>query len=187
MLWVTKVFHPGAPRVGKLSKNITLPRSVPLPVVFAVPVGGALGAVGGIALDPVLGLVWPRARVIMISATIGAGLATLLVSVQPWRGEHVHRVAAVRAMAFASARLLMCPGSGLPAAYSEEAGTLVCSECGRVFGDANVFTPQHQWRRRVYLGMKPIPVPTTGEVHMTAGSTPKQPMLDPPLGYVDFD
>ena len=180
MLWVTKVFHTGPARVGRLSKHIVLPRTVPLPVVMATPAGFAVGLAGGFLLIGLLGLEGSAAtRTGMLSAIGGAGAAALLVTAQPWRGEHVHRVAAVRAMALASQRTLICPGSAMPTLRSDETGTLVCCECGRVFGASAEFAPEHQWRRRVYLGMKPIPHPITGDVQIVSGSLPVAVKHDP--------
>ena len=181
MLWVTKVFHTGPPRVGRLSKNIVLPRSIPLPVFGAVPLGALLGLAVAAPLIPLLGRFMPTARIVAFAMMLGGTAGVLLVTFQPWRGEHIHRVAAVRASAFASAKVLVCPGSGMPTAHSDDVGTLVCCECGSVFGSSELFAPQHQWRRRVYVGMKPIPPPTTGEVWVVSGSVP----LRPPRGPFD--
>ena len=177
MLWTTKVFHAGPPRVSRLTKNIVLPRSIPLPAFVATPVGVALGyAVFGV-LKGLLGWL-PFAGSADLEAlkqlfvVLGGGTAAVLATAQPWRGEHVHRVAAVRAAAIATTRRLLCPGSAMPTVYSGEVGTLTCCECRRVFTDAQLFAPQHEWSRRVYLGMRPIPHPTTGEVHVVSGSIP---------------
>ena len=53
---------------------------------------------------------------------LGGGTAAVLATAQPWRGEHVHRVAAVRAAAIATTRRLLCPGSAMPTVYSGEVG-----------------------------------------------------------------
>ena len=168
MLWVTKVFNPGAPRIGRLTRNLVLPRTVALPDLVGAAVGGIGGMVAGLMLGPMLGMD-P-----ITSAGLGLGVGGLLVvtlvKAQPWQGEHVHRVAAVRAMAFASAKTLMCPGSGLPATYSDSLATLVCGECGLAHSSADKITPRHEWRRRVYLGIMPIPPPMTGEIVVVPGS-----------------
>ena len=172
MLWVTKVFHTGPTRVGRLSKNIVLPRSVPLPVIAAVPVGALLGLICGLLLAPLLDWLTDSATIIGTLMILGGALSAALVSFQPWRGEHVHTVAAVRFQALTSAKSLICPGAGMPTVRSEDVGTLVCCECGRVFSSAELFAPTHQWRRRVYVGMQPIPPPATGEVQIISGSVP---------------
>lgn len=179
MLWTTKVFHAGSPRVSRLTKNIVLPRSVPLPVFIATPVGVALGYMAFGALRSLLG--WlpfmgstNLETLQQLFVVAGGALGAILATAQPWRGEHIHRVAAVRAAAIATTKKLLCPGSAMPTIYSDEVGTLICGECSQIFTDAHLFAPQHEWSRRVYLGMKPIPHPTTGEVHIISGSVPSR-------------
>lgn len=174
MLWVTKVFHTGPTRVGKLSKNIILPRSIPLPTLAAGIIGVPTGYVVSLFMRPLISWMDPvmTTRLSGLSAVLGGALAVLLVTFQPWRGEGIHTVAAVRASAFASAKTMMCPGSGMPTTRSEDVGTLICCECLRVFSASETFAPPHQWRRRVYVGMQPIPPPVTGEVRIVAGSLP---------------
>ena len=170
------MFHSGSPRVSRLTKNVVLPRSIPLPVFIAAPVGLMLGFIGFKTLQSVLGWLGFAGSDLSlfqnVFIAVGGGLATLLVAAEPWRGEHVHRVAAVRAAAIATTKKLLCPGSALPTVYSDEAGTLICVECSRIFTNEHLLAPQHDWSRRVYLGMKPIPHPITGEVHFISGSVP---------------
>lgn len=172
LLWVTKVFHRGLPRVGRISKNIALPRSVPLPILFAVPVGAMLGYIASGLLRSMFSWLPFIDTLVRLLIILGVGILVILVTAQPWRGEYVHRVAAVKTTAFATAKVLMCPGSSMPSVRSDESGTFVCGMCGQIFGSSEIFTPPHQWRRRVYLGMKPIPPPITGEVEIIAGSVP---------------
>lgn len=173
MLWVTKVFHTGVPRVGRLTKHIVLPRSVPLTVVFAVPVGLLIGVfVGQILQSTPVTVIIPENRIVSLSAVVCGFITVLLVTVQPWRGEHVHRVVAVYASAYTATSVRVCPGSGMPSVHSDESGTLICGECGRIVGQSEQFVPEHKWRRRVYLGMKPITPPPTGEIMIIAGSVP---------------
>lgn len=170
MLWVTKVFHPGPPRIGRITKNVVLPRSVPLPVLVASAVGGAFGLVAGIVAGSLLQM--PVLTTALLGMVGGGFACILLVTAQPWQGEHVHRVAAVRAAAFASTKSLVCPGSGLPSVYADDVGTLVCSECGRAHSSSELITPQHHWRRRAYVGVMPIPHPVLGDVEIVSGSVP---------------
>lgn len=177
MLWTTKVFHAGPPRVSRLTKNIVLPRSIPLPAFVATPVGVALGYMAFGALKSLFDWL-PFMSFVSLDTfqqlfiVLGGATGAVLATAQPWRGEHVHRVAAVRAAAISTTKKLLCPGSAMPTVYSDEAGTLICCECRQIFTDAHLFAPQHEWSRRVYLGMKPIPHPTTGEVHIISGSVP---------------
>lgn len=170
MMWVTKVFHPGPPRIGRLTSNIVLPRSVPLPSLAA----GAVGGGGGLIVGLVAGSVLPMSSLTTaLLGMVGGGfVCNLLVTAKPWQGEHLHRVAAVRAAAFASTKSMVCPGSGLPSVYADDVGTLVCSECGRAHSSSELITPNHHWRRRAYLGVMPIPHPVLGEVEIVSGSVP---------------
>ena len=111
MMWVTKVFNPGAPRIGQITKNLVLPRSVAIPNLIGATLGGFIGLLGGLMLGPLLmGDIFTS---MILGGGIGGTVGVVLVLAQPWQGEHIHRVAAVRTMALASARTLMCPGSGL--------------------------------------------------------------------------
>lgn len=170
MMWVTKVFNPGAPRIGQITRNFVLPRSVAVPDLLGGILGGLIGIGVGVALDPLL--LDDVITSVILGAGCGGTVGVMLVNLRPWQGEHIHRVAAVRAMALSTARTLICPGSGLPARHSGDLGTLACPECGRGHSSTEPITPRHEWRRRVYLGMMPIPPPIIGEVEITPGSSP---------------
>ena len=171
MLWVTKVFNPGPQRIGRITSNFVLPRSVALPNMIAGAVGGAFGLAGGLLMLPMLLQLDPFTSAIT-GAGLGGGCGVLLVTLKPWQGEHVHRVAAVHATALTSTKTMTCPGSGLPAMYADDMGTLSCPECGRAHSSADMITPRHEWRRRVYLGVMPVQTPQTGEVKLVPGSIP---------------
>lgn len=168
MMWTTKIFNPGPPRIGRISKNIVLPRSVPLPALLAGGGGAIVGLFGGLIVGafPFLDTSIAAAS----GAGIGAALGIALVTAQPWEGEYINRVVSVRLMAYVSSKRLACPGSGMPAVHDEDIGSLACPYCGRSHSAYEQITPEHLWRRRMYNGMKPIPHPLTGEVQIIPGS-----------------
>ena len=171
-MWTTKVFNPGPPRIGRLSKNIVLPRSVPLPALLAGAGGALLGLLLGLLVSVIpfidVGLAGG------VGTGLGAALGVGLVTIQPWEGEYINRIVSVRLMAYISSKRLACPGSGMPAVHDEDIGSLACPYCGRAHSSYEQITPEHVWRRRVYLGMQPIPHPPTGEVRIVPGSLPKK-------------
>jgi len=169
MIVCTKVLRPGAPRIAKITRNFTLPRTVPVPqlaagiigavlllpvglgsAAFGVPLGA--GAVGGLAVGAMLG--------------VGA------VSWQPWKGESVARAAWVRADSLRKARRAVCPGAGTAADRDEHLGAFVCPVCGlagRASRDGLVGT--HDWRRRLFVGGVEV-IADTGVVVVRPGSVP---------------
>ena len=170
MMWTTPIFQPGPARVGKIGNNFVLPRSVPVNVLVAAPICATLGLIVGLLFVKVFSFL-PTFYVAGFATMTGGTAGAFLVTFKPWKGESINRVAMVRTQALMSTKSLVCPGSGLPAKYHDDIGTLACPQCGRAHNARDQITPKHQWRRRVYLGIAPIPHPVTGEVDIIAGST----------------
>ena len=169
MMWTTQIFSPGPARVGKIGKNFVLPRSVPVKVIVAGSICATIAGIVGALFVAVFSFL-PSFTVIGVAVMSGATAGGFLVMFEPWKGEGINRVAMVRTQALMSTRSLVCPGSGLPAKYHDDIGTLACPQCGRAHNAHDQITPKHQWRRRVYLGVAPIPHPVTGEIDVIAGS-----------------
>ena len=169
MMWTTPIFSPGPARVGRIGKHFVLPRSVPVNVLVAGFICGILGLMVGLLFAKIFWFL-STFTVVVVTMMSGATAGGFLVTFKPWKGEGINRVAMVRTQALMSTRSLVCPGSGLPAKYHDDIGTLACPQCGRAHNARDQITPQHQWRRRVYLGVAPIPHPVTGEIDVIAGS-----------------
>lgn len=169
MIVCTKVLRPGAPRIAKITRNFTLPRTVPVPQLAAGVIGAVLLLPVGLA-SAVLGV--PLGAGAVGGLAFGAGLGVLAVSWQPWNGETVARAAWVRADSFRRARRAVCPGAGTAADRDEYLGAFVCPVCGlagRASRDGLMRT--HDWRRRLFVGQVEV-VADTGVVVMRPGSVP---------------
>lgn len=169
MLICTKVLRPGAPRIAKLTRNIVLPRTVPLPSLL----GAAAGAVLFVPLAVPLGWVGVHgsAAVVAVMAS-GAAAGVMLVAWQPWQGENVGKVVWVRAGSTWKSRKSPCPGSGRVAGYDTEIETDVCPVCG-VAGESSAdgLVGNHLWDRRLFVGMAEVRS-DTGVVVIRSGSVP---------------
>ena len=190
MLWCTDILRPGPSRIARLGRSFTLPVSVPLPQF----VGGCVGAAAGIVPFLLLRRLGVDAVSSFMLGVLGTGaVAVGIVSWRPWRGEHVGRVAWVRATAVRRSRRFSCPGSGMAAVHSEELEAEVCSMCGAVVSISDGLCGLHEWRRRIYVGAREVVHPRVGAIHYRSGSVPVAPEESPghapdapqPLGAVD--
>lgn len=169
MLICTKVLRPGAPRIAKLTRNIVLPRTVPVPSL----IGGAAGAVVFIPFSVLLAWVGiPGGTAVFTTMIIGAAAGVFIVAWQPWQGENVGKVVWVRAGSRWKTRSSPCPGSGRVAEMDEDLQIYVCPVCliaGKSSSDGLMFN--HDWQRRLFVGMAEVQS-HTGAVTIRSGSVP---------------
>ena len=171
MLWTTKVFRPGGARVARLSTNIVLPRSGSVSGLLGAVLGCGVGVLLGLAVSAVAPV--NLATAVMCGAMFGGAAGVALVVARPWAGEHTGRVAAVRLQATLGARRSTCPGSGRLPHVDDRTGVASCRECGVVCADSeSKVAAEHEWRRRLYSGMKPVPDAYYGAVDVVWGSVP---------------
>ena len=168
MLSCTKILRPGLPRIGKLGKNIVLPRTVDL----ASLLGGVGGFLAGLAFGAVVGRPIFGSSAVFGFAMGGVPLGLLLVRWRPWRGEHIGRVALVRSRAALRTRPTTCPGSGRLPLFDAATARWSCQRCGLLLEPETGLAPRHQWRRRLYVGMQEVAMPETGPVRIVSGSVP---------------
>ena len=167
MLSCTDSLRPGLGRIGKLGDNITLPRTV--------DAYSAIGAVVGAFVGGFVGFLVPffhKATTVVGVGGVGLLIGVMVVQARPWAGEHIGRVAVVRFRARAGVVTSSCPGSGRLSGYVAETGQHICSRCGFVVEPDEGLSPAHQWRRRLYTGIMPVPHPQTGPIEFCYGSVP---------------
>ena len=167
MLCCTKALRPGLPRIGKLSDNFILPRTVHVPSLIGAVVGAmAFGFGSVVMLTPIMGSGTAGVGGIAVGVVVGI----VLVQWRPWSGEHIGRVALVRMFAATSTVSAVCPGSGRLARYNVASGQHLCARCGLVVEPRDELVPRHKWRRRLYVGIAPVAEPLTGPVQFVPGS-----------------
>jgi hypothetical protein len=88
MLCATKVLKPGPARIGSIGAGITLPRTVPVPVLIAAAVGTLLGL--GLGL-----VVFDDFSYILITGVLGGAAGWVAVNYSPLRGESLGRWASL--------------------------------------------------------------------------------------------
>lgn len=79
MVCATSVMKPGRSRIGKISGNISLPRTVPIINLVASGVGGFIGLIFGLALGGM--------ESIALGLGLGAGAGWMAVTYSPLRNE----------------------------------------------------------------------------------------------------
>ena len=168
MLCCTKVLRPGLPRLGKLGNNIVLPRTVDL--------ASLLGGMGGFFVGLPVGLLIARPLFggmgVLGAGMIGIVLGLGAVQWKPWKGEHLGRVAITRGVAAIRTRPAVCPGSSRLPIFDEVTGRHACATCGLMLELEDGLSPQHQWRRRFFVGVQEVAMPQTGPMVFVAGSVP---------------
>ena len=171
MLFATTVLKPPPSRIGKLN-NFVLPRTVELQSVVGATVGGVVGILVGIVLNmlPLIGLsgFFP----VLASMIVCGSTGMLLIQWQPWQGESLGRVISTKLATAKSAKLAICPGTGLPVRYDSYLGVEVCLECRVVCATDEGFAKPHKWRRRVFVGLMEVPSPESGVSRWASGSVP---------------
>lgn len=92
MLCATKVLKPGPARIGSIGGGITLPRTVPVPVLIAGGIGFTLGVAFGLVI---LGSFFTA----LTTGALGAAAGWVAVSYSPLRGESLGRWAGLEVTA----------------------------------------------------------------------------------------
>ena len=80
----TAFLRRGPARIGRITNNVVLPRTVPVRNVVAAGVGGGVGLIPGAVIAAVTGTPMAAVFVAVIFAAVGVGLVTATV-----RGEHL--------------------------------------------------------------------------------------------------
>ncbi len=168
MVLLTKVLRPGAPRIGQLTENFVLPRTIPVFDLVAGIAGGLFGLLFGLLLGVIVGAV--NVLAVMVSLILGAVLGVGLVRWKPWQGESVATVLRVSRQARRNANKLTCPGSGEAPNYDPDFGGTVCAVCRVLVDTEEGMALVHDWKRQFYVGMMPVSAPITGAVHFRPGS-----------------
>ena len=164
---LTKLIYPAAPRIARLSSNVVLPRSIPLPNLLAGSLCGGLGMLLGGGFGFLLGAV-PYG--LLLGGVVGVVAGIAIVQWRPWQGESVLRVVGVKLSTRRGKKWSMCPGSGGPALYDEELGTTVCVECLAAVESEEGLADLHLWHRQIFVGMMPVGAPENDAVTMRVGS-----------------
>ena len=170
MFFATHVLKPPPGRIGQLSENWTLPRTISLPGLL----GGVAGGITGLLVGAVLWLlpIIGGLTTMLFCVVAGAGGGSILVQWKPWEGESLMRALSVRWVAASRARQAICPGTGLPTRPAPELGVNVCLTCNAACETDDGFALEHRWRRRMFVGIMEIPAPATGLMYWTNGSVP---------------
>ena len=167
MVFCTKIMRPGWGRIGKISENIVLPRTVSTASAVGGLVGAVIGALVGIlvvqyALDDF--------TAVMGSMAMGCMIGVALVGWEPWRGEHLGWVALTKLRAFQTVRKMQCPGASRLPVLDVSTGQYSCPECALIVEPEDDLTPTHEWKRRMYMGIMAVETPQTGEIMIVPSS-----------------
>ena len=184
MLSCTDVLRPGLGRVGQLTENFILPRTVSVLSAIGGAVGGIVGALlGATVLAPVV----DGSSTVVGAAFMGMMLGVWMINWRPWKGEHAGRVVWVRTRSLLGRSTRLCPGSSRLAHYNQASAQDICTRCSLVVDLKDGLVPSHEWKRRLYDGIMPIPMPQTGVIRFTFGSVPVPQGLYKPTGssYLD--
>lgn len=79
MVCATGVMKPGPTRIGRIGRNFTLPRTIPIATLFSTGIGAAIGAFLAVTIG--------SASNIPLGLVFGGGLGWLVVSYSPLRNE----------------------------------------------------------------------------------------------------
>ena len=178
MLSCTDVLRPGLGRIGQLTDNFVLPRSIDITSAIGGGIGGVVGAIfGATILSKILGG----------SSVMGAAFAGVMVGIwaikwEPWKGEHAGRVALVRTRSFIGRSKTLCPGSGRLSDYDKPSAQDTCKRCSLIIELEDDLVPSHEWKRQLYDGVMPIPMPQTGVIRFASGSILVPKALYKPTG-----
>ena len=83
-----------------------------------------------------------------------------------WPRALTRGVAAIRTQS------TICPGSTRLPIFDQVTGQSACGKCGIMLEPEDGLTPQHQWRRRFFVGMQEVATPQTGPMKFLPGSIP---------------
>lgn len=163
MLVCTSLLRPGPARIGSLGKNVHLPRSVQVNVAIATVLTAIPGLIAGSVLTQLVG---GGITTIAVGGATGAMLGYVLVSWSPYRRESLLRVLQVVAASRQGRVSLLCDGVGHRASdVTADVGT--CPSCQQeVPVKPDGTTKRHDIRRKVYVGLCPLPEVIVGEVTM---------------------
>lgn len=163
MLVCTRLLRPGPARIGSLGKNVHLPRSVQVNVLIA----GAIMMVPGLIVGVILSKIAGGITTIVVGAAAGAFAGYMMVSWSPYRRESLVKYAAVTLQSRQGRVTLTCDGVGERAAdVTADVGT--CRTCRQeVPVKPDGTTKRHEIRRKVFVGLCPLPEVVVGEVTLT--------------------
>lgn len=166
MLAATRVLHPGPVRIGSLSKNVTLPRTVQLNVVLA----GAFCAVPGLVVGLMFGQIAGGWSTAILGALAGAFIGKILVTWSPYEKESLARFFTVVTKNRKGRIEVDCAGAG-EFGIDRSDDTAVCPSCYReveVRPDGAV--RPHTVLRRFYIGICQLPSTIRGEITVQAAA-----------------
>jgi hypothetical protein len=176
MLAATQLLRPGSARIGSLSKNITLPRAVQVSHVLGVLAGAIPGLLIGVPLAGLFG----GLTTVALCMALGGGVGYLAVTWSPWQRESLATFAVVSAQSRSGRVDMRCPGSGERSLIGEDddvgIGEGRCPSCGRrdkIDHDGNIAI--HDIRRRVWIGVCPLPRVAMGETRVVGAAVPVVP------------
>ena len=179
MLSCTDVLRPGLGRIGQLTDNIVLPRTINITSAIGGGIGGVIGAIiGAMILAKIIG----GSSVVLGSAFAGVMAGIWIVGWEPWKGEHAGRVAWVRTRSIMGRSKTLCPGSSRLAHYDKPSAQYTCPRCSLIIDLEDDLVPSHEWKRQLYDGIMPIPMPQTGVIRFTSGSVLVPKALYKPTG-----
>ena len=163
MLVCTPLLRPGPARIGSLGKNVHLPRSVQVNVAVASLIMLFPGLMIGFLLSKIAG----GFTMIALGGCAGAFAGYLIVSWSPFRRESLLKYAQVTMASRQGRVALQCEGSGTTALdITADVGT--CAVCRQEIAIKPDRTcKRHEIRRKVFVGLCPLPEVVVGEVKMT--------------------
>lgn len=174
MLAATRVLHPGPVRIGSLSKNVTLPRTVQLNVILA----GAVCAVPGLLFGMLVGQFVGGWTVAILCALAGAFVGKLAVTWSPYEKESMTRFVSVVAQNRKGRIEVDCVGAG-QIGEDRSDDVAVCPSCLRevpIRPDGAV--RPHTVNRRFYIGICQLRETIRGDITVEAAAVD---LADPPL------